>query len=463
MGSTPMPATPPPGGGSPTRSWFGRAWVGFRGLPVWGQVVVWALLWPVLAALHLLSATRPAAGRVAGAVVMLLLVAPVWALALTSLGAEGEPEPPESEAQPDSDPVPEPEAPPEADLAAEPDPDPEPDRGGSAPDVVTPSVPGRLEIHYLDVGQGDATLLLHDEVTVLIDTGRWQSSELVPLLRTRGVRTLDLVVITHPHADHLGQFDQVMDAFPVDEVWWSGSVTTSQTFERAVSALERSAAAYEEPRAGDRTGIGPLSLEVVNPPVGVELSDLHDAGLGLRVTFGEVRLLFTGDSEAATERRMAEASPERIDADILQLGHHGSITSTTPAFLAAVDPAVAIYSAGVDNAYGHPAAEVIDRIRAADIDLYGTDEHGTVVVTTDGTSWSIGTESSGVPRATPSSGSPSPPGSSPPTSTKPAPWPACPGDRVDLGTAGSDERRRIHRNGPARLDEITSQGIACVG
>ena len=249
-----------------------------------------------------------------------------------------------------------------------------------------------LAVYYLDVGQGDATLLVHDEVAMLIDAGRWQASDVVPFLRSRGVESLDLVVITHPHADHIGQFDQVMDAFDVEEVWWSGSATTSQTFERSIAALERSDARYEEPRSGDVASIGPLLLEVVNPPVGVDVGDLHDANLAVRITYGEVRFLFTGDAERATEARMVAEVSTTLAADILQLGHHGSRTSTTPAFLAAVDPSVAIYSAGDGNSYGHPHGSVLDRLRDAGVSTYGTDVHGSITVRTDGATWTIGTE-----------------------------------------------------------------------
>jgi competence protein ComEC len=492
------------------RSLFGRAWTRFRSLPVWGQVLVWAALWPALAALYLLSAARPAAWRIAAAAVMLLLVTPVWAVAITSLG--GDAPPPVTELATEPDPEPEAESPgapeePEPEVgtpggpeAAESEPeldpelDPEAEEPSPAPEPETaPDAAGELEVHYLDVGQADATLLLHDEVAVLIDAGHWQSSDVVPLLRSRGVDALDLVVVTHPHADHIGQFDRVMDAFPVDEVWWSGSVTTSQTFERAVTALERSDAAYEEPRVGDRTTVGPLTIDVVNPPSGVGLSDLHDAGLGLRVTFGDVRFLFTGDAEAATEARMTSTSAATIAAEVLQLGHHGSRTSTTAPFLSAVDPAVAIYSAGAGNQYGHPHGSVIDRLLAADIEVYGTDVHGSIVVTTDGASWSVATEAAGqVMAAPPGSTSTAPPR---PTSTAPpdpgpsAPSGACTGDQVDINTAGADELQRIHQIGPeraeqilqlrpfpnvramdrisgigpARLDEILAQGVACVG
>ena len=408
MERAPRPTVPPPGGARPAASWFGRAWTGFRTLPVGGQVVVWVACGPMLAALVLLSAARPAAWRVVGAAGLLLVVTPMWAVAIT----------------------------PGVSV------DPEPGREDDA-DVPAASVAGELEVHFLDVGQGDATLVLHDEVAVLIDTGPWQASNLVPMLQARGVEALDLVVVTHPHADHLGQFDQVLEAFPVDEVWWSGSVTTSQTFERAITALERSDAAYAEPRVGDATTIGPLAIDIVNPPNGVGRSDLHDAGLGLRVGYGDVRFLFTGDAEAATERRMASTTASLVDAEILQLGHHGSRTSTTATFLSAVDPELAIYSASSSNQYGHPHVEVLDRVLAADIDLYGTDVHGSIVVTTDGATWSVATEVAGDVAVA--------------ATSAPAITAGAPSD------AGPDHLRCFRQRGSARLDEVLAQGVACDG
>lgn len=389
------------------------------------------------------------------------------------------------------------------------------ENGSTAPDNSTSGVvSGDLEVHYLDVGQADATLLLHAEVAILIDAGHWQRSDVVPALRDAGVDTLDLVVVTHPHADHIGQFAQVMEAFDVAEVWWSGSVTTTQTFERAVATLEGSDTAYEEPRAGASTTLGPLAIDIVNPPAGVDLTDLHDAGLGLRITYGEVSLLFTGDAESAAESRMLSASAAQLSSDIVQLGHHGSSTSTTPSFLAAVDPAVAIYSSGAGNQYGHPHAEVVDRVVDAGVDLYGTDVHGTVVLTTDGTTWTIATHRQGAPttgddrggadpgdrKATGGSGSGSGSGNgsgdsgsgstdgSAPDDGTAAPGACAPG-QVDINSAGLDDLQRIHQVGPdrgrqilelrpfssvqamdrisgigpARLAEIIDQGVACAG
>jgi competence protein ComEC len=387
----------------------------------------------------------------------------------------------------------------EPDVDEDPAPDPE------AP--TSPAVEGELAVHHLDVGQGDATLLVHDDATVLIDTGTWQASDVVAHLAAHDVDALDLVVVTHPHADHLGQFDQVLDAVDVAEVWWSGSEATTRTFERAVDALEASEAAYEEPRAGDVTTIGPLQVEIVNPPVGVELTDLHDASLALRVSYGEVTLLFTGDAEAATEARMVAAASEVLTADVLQLGHHGSSTSTTSAFLDAVAPTVAIASTGAGNSYGHPHAEVLDRLAAADVETFDTAVHGTVTVTTDGETFAVTTERDGevVPgdrggsdggdgrdggepddgAAGGAGGSGQDAARSPSASgddacgagqvdVNAAPvealqeivhiGPARADDLVGLRPFGSlDALDRIDGIGPARLADIVEQGVACVG
>ena len=328
---------------------------------------------------------------------------------------------------------------------------------GDSEAAGTPLPSGDLQVHYLDVGQADATLLVHDEVAVLIDAGHWQRSEVTGYLATLGIDRLDLVVITHPHADHIGQFDQVMAAVEVDEVWWSGSVTTTQTFERAVAALEASTADYEEPRAGQSTTVGPLSFDIVNPPSNVDLTDLHDASLGLRVTYGDVRFLFTGDAEAPAEQRMVATADQQLAADILKLGHHGSNTSTTAPFLDAVGPQVAIYSAGVDNEYGHPHDEVIQRVQAAGIEIFGTPVHGTITVTTDGASWDIITGLEGtvtVPPPTDDTSDPQPEPAPDPDPSEPAA--GCGPGTVDINSADAETLQQIIHIGPERADDVIS-------
>lgn len=243
---------------------------------------------------------------------------------------------------------------------------------------------GELAVHFIDVGQGDATLLVAPEATVLVDAGRHTGTDVVEYLERSGVGAIDVVAITHPHADHLGQFDLVMERFDVGEVWWSPTTHTTQTFDRALDALEASDAAYEEPGAGARTDVGSLRFEFVNPVADAGDGDLHERGLAFRVVYGNVAFLFTGDAEEPTEQRMVATAADVLPADVYQVGHHGSSTSTSAAFLAAVSPQVAVYSAGRDSRYGHPHDEVVERLTGAGATVYGTAAHGTVIVTTDG-------------------------------------------------------------------------------
>jgi competence protein ComEC len=473
---------PSPGGA------LGGVWGRFRSWPLWLQLAAWLLAWP--AVLALLTVRAPSLGGLAKplAAGVLLFGGLFWWGPLLSAN-EGDRDRPPTVAEepiiassPSGEPLDEPA--PEPTVEPAPEPTAEPVVEGPAPAVA-----GDLQVHFIDVGQGDATLLVAPDATMLIDSGRHDRSDVVPYLQSVGVTALDVVAITHPHADHIGQFDQVLDTFTVAEVWWSGTVHPTRTFERAVAALERSSAVYEEPRAGDTATVGSLTIDVVNPtdPIG---SDLHDASLSFRVSYGGVRFLFTGDAETATEQRMIAGHAGWLDADIYQVGHHGSATSTSSPFLDAVSPAVAVYSAGAGNSYGHPHDVVIERLRGAGVEVYGTATDGTVVVTTDGTTWSVSTGAEAPTLAV-----------APDSSVAPAPAPVpdppvpavgvagCEAGQVDINSAGFEELQQIihigpararlvpdlrpfdtveqltlvNGVGPARLADIQQQGLACVG
>ncbi|MFW6111188.1 MAG: MBL fold metallo-hydrolase, partial [Thermoproteota archaeon] len=237
-----------------------------------------------------------------------------------------------------------------------------------------------IEIHFMDVGQADATLLLTPEVTMLVDAGHWQRRDVIGYLQDQGVEEIDLLVATHAHADHIGQMREVIEDFMVHEVWMSGDLHSSDTFEGVVGAIEQSDVGYVEPRAGEVYGMGDLRIEVLHPE---ELTgDLHEGCLAFRVVFDEFQVMFTGDLEEEMEMKIMERNLE-LDADVYQVGHHGSQTSSSEEFLLEVDPEVAVYSAGEDNSYGHPHQEVIDRMNNMDITVYGTDIHGTIIITGD--------------------------------------------------------------------------------
>ena len=295
------------------------------------------------------------------------------------------------------------------------------------------------------------------------------------MLRSLGVEAIDVVAITHGHADHIGQLDRVLGSFEVGEVWMSGTPHTTQTFDRAITAIENSTAGYEEPRAGDTTTVGSLTVEILNP-VGLS-GDIDADMLVMRVSYGAVSFLFTGDLQGSGEAGVVARHGGGLASTIYQVAHHGSNTSTSARFLAAVQPQVAVYSASATNQYGHPHAEVINRLDAAGVEVYGTAVHGTVTVTSDGETFRVSAGQASTPI-------------SPVAPVPPAPPPAsgCQPGQVDINSAGFDELQliihigpvraeemlavrpfssvdameRIDGIGPARLADIKAQGVACV-
>jgi len=253
-----------------------------------------------------------------------------------------------------------------------------------------------LTVHYLDVGQADATLFQYtdgkDQYTILYDVGDWRGNEVVPFLEKAGIEWIDLIIISHPHADHIGQLDKVLNRFAVGEVWMSGNTATTNVYQTATEAILNKDVDYDEPRAGDVFDIGPMELHVLHPAS--LTGGLNEDSLSIHFTYGDVSFLFTGDAYKQQEKLMIERS-DALQADFLQLGHHGSNSSSDPAFIKAVNPTYAIYSAGKGNSYGHPHKEVVNLINDQEITLYGTDVHGTITVSTDGINYDVMTEKEG--------------------------------------------------------------------
>lgn len=251
---------------------------------------------------------------------------------------------------------------------------------------------GDLVVHYIDAAQGDATLFEYTDkletYRILYDVGDWRGNEVVPYLDKLDINTIDVIIISHPHADHIGQLEKVMENFTVDEVWMSGNTAETQTFQAAMESVINSQATYLEPTIGDEMDIGPLQLTVLHP--GTLTGGLNEDSLSIKFTYGEISFLFTGDAYKKQEKQMISFNDD-LQADFLQLGHHGSNTSTDEQFIQAVQPKYAIYSAGVDNKYGHPHKETLDLLKSQQIDTYGTATHGTIIVTTNGETSTIET------------------------------------------------------------------------
>lgn len=251
-----------------------------------------------------------------------------------------------------------------------------------------------MRVHYIDVGQGDATLLEVEEFSLLIDAGNWKSTEVVDYLKQQEIKKIDIVVGTHPDADHIGQLAQVIGEFDVGEVWMSGNLSSSATFTNALQAIDASGTEYIEPRTGEVFDVGSLQIEVLHPS---EITGSpNEESISLKMTYGDIGFIFTGDAGVKEEQEMIDTGID-LNAEILHLGHHGSNTSTSLAFLKAVTPEVAIYSAGADNSYGHPHAEVIAVVENEGAEVFGTDVNGTIVVETDGKTYKVETQQEGVP------------------------------------------------------------------
>lgn len=247
-----------------------------------------------------------------------------------------------------------------------------------------------IEVHFIDVKQAKATLLRGSNFVVLVDAGDYRNDDVVPYLRSLGIVELDLLVGTHPHADHIGQFDKVLNNFVVHEVWMSGDEHTTRTYERAIdaitSSMERHETTYHEPRRGEFYSIGGLSLQVLNPEK--LTGDFHEGSIALRAVYKDFSVIITGDLEVEMEREIVSVFGD-LTSTILELGHHGSSTSSSYEFIKGINPHFAVYSAGADNSYGHPHREVVKRFEELDIMLLGTDLHGRIIVTSDGKSYDI--------------------------------------------------------------------------
>ena len=243
-----------------------------------------------------------------------------------------------------------------------------------------------LTAHFIDAGQADATLFQFSDgsknYNILFDAGDWNSKDVVSYLQSKSIKKLDIVIISHPHADHIGQLEHIMKQFDVDEVWMSGNTASSKTFQRALEAVLASDANYEEPRAGDVYDVGPLTLEVLHPSR--VSGKLNEESIAIRFVYGDVAMLLTGDAY------------------------------TDEQFLKAVNPKIAIYSAGKGNSYGHPHAEVVSLVEKQGVKLYGTDVHGTIIVTTDGKTLNVKTNKQGTVQKKTSDTAKSNPKSSPP-------------------------------------------------
>lgn len=251
---------------------------------------------------------------------------------------------------------------------------------------------GDLRAYFLDVGQGDSALILFKDKVILIDAGETDAGKtVVGDLKKLGVNKIDLVVATHPHSDHIGGMQDVLDSFPVEKVLDSGTPSSSTLYERFLSRIERENIPYLVAEPGQTIEIDPsLRILVLSPPKGRIGEDINTNSVVLRISYGTVNLLFTGDATTAAEEVMVKTGYP-LDAQVIKIGHHGSSGSSSAAFLARVRPEVAVISLAADNPYGHPHEETMERLLAAGPQVFRTDRDGTILIRSNGAMFSVAT------------------------------------------------------------------------
>lgn len=248
---------------------------------------------------------------------------------------------------------------------------------------------GNVQIHFIDVGQGDSALICSDEASILIDAGPGSGADaLVSFVKSR-TDDIDYMILTHPHEDHIGGADDILNALPVKKVIMPDASSESKTFARLLDALESSGAEVTRAKSGDVYEADGIRLTLLAPNSDT-YKDTNNYSVVTKMEYGSFSVMFTGDAEALSEDEILYAySASSLKSTLLKAGHHGSSTSTSENFLGAVSPEGVIISCGRDNDYGHPHSETLKKLAAIGADIYRTDESGTVSVTTDGQNYSV--------------------------------------------------------------------------
>lgn len=250
----------------------------------------------------------------------------------------------------------------------------------------------KLQIHFIDVGQGDCTLIKYNNKTMLIDAGNNEYGDLVvDYLKKQKIDYLNYIVGTHGDADHIGGLDVVIDNFDFDKIYYPKQVKTTKTFTDFAKAIKNKNKQIDTPIIGDNIFLGEKVKITILSPEQKEYEDSNNYSIVLRLEYHNNSFLFMGDAELDIENYLLKNN-SNIKCDLIKVGHHGSNSSTSNNFIKKVNPKYAVISVGKDNEYNHPAQKVLDRLDRYDIQIIRTDESGNVIVTSDGNNISINKE-----------------------------------------------------------------------
>jgi competence protein ComEC len=257
--------------------------------------------------------------------------------------------------------------------------------------AVTKDISKSLEIIFFDVGQGDAAIVhTPNNHHILIDTGVWSptfdsgSSILLPYLKARGISKLDAIILTHPHADHIGGTEAIIDAIQIDSVFLSNQSYESQLHDRIQFQLDSMAIPHRFLEAGNLLIYSDLNIFTLWPPSIFDDNNVNNESIVFMMNYGNERFLFTGDIESETEELITNLYGPMLKSDLLKVGHHGSKSSTSESFLNKIDPEIAVVSNGYRNRYRHPHSETTNRLLSHNTNVYFTALNGAIYVRSNG-------------------------------------------------------------------------------
>ncbi|MBE6694309.1 MAG: MBL fold metallo-hydrolase [Ruminococcaceae bacterium] len=244
---------------------------------------------------------------------------------------------------------------------------------------------GEAMIHFIDVGQGDAILITMSEGNVLIDAGTNSSEdELKTYLDSLKITEIEYAVFTHPHEDHIGGADMVLENYDVNNILIPDYTYTSATYNRMIDCIEKENAKLHLAKPDMTFKVDDMEFFVL-APISQNPKETNNSSVVIKAAYGSTTFMFTGDAEAASEEEiMARYTKESLKCDLLKVGHHGSDTSTSNEFLSSVAPKYAVMQVGVGNPYDHPCQSTLLKLEKAGVEYYRTDLHGDIVFVTDG-------------------------------------------------------------------------------
>ncbi len=252
-----------------------------------------------------------------------------------------------------------------------------------------------FEVHYIDVGQGDCSLIICDGKTMLIDAGEnGHETEVLNYLRMKKIDKLDYIIASHQHSDHIGGLPEVLDEIGTDNIIMprltKAQTPTNSTYTAFLKSVQNSGAKVIASKVGATYTLGSAAFEILGP-VTDDAEDINNMSVVVKLTYGEKTFLFTGDAEKEEEREIIATGAD-LDCDVLKVGHHGSGTSSCKDFLDAVTPEICVIQVGADNDYGHPHENIVERLEKYADEIYRNDLCGDIVITSDGTNINISYE-----------------------------------------------------------------------